>query len=70
MTATAHCTEVRFPEFSEVEDSETKRDSLLAHYHRLNDTYMVEVVRDEPKQSSYIDCLYDLVSSGRATDDE
>lgn len=70
MTATVHCTNVRFPGFSDVETFEGKRDLLLAYYHCLNDTYMVEVVRDEPTGSSYIDFLFQHILIDGVTDDE
>ena len=69
MTAIVPCTNVRFPEFAEVEESEAKRDFLIAHFHRLGDISMVKAIEEEPVGSSYIDCLYQLISSGGTTEE-
>lgn len=68
MTATVHCTDIRFPWFSEVEAWETKRDFLLDYFHRLSDISMVELIRDEPTESSYVEDLHRIISGGETTD--
>jgi len=69
-TATAHCTSVRFPEFSEVEDFETKRDFLLDYFHRLSDISMIQAIQDEPVGSSYVKSLYQIISGGGTTEED
>ena len=68
MTASVQCTTIRFPEFSEAENSETKRDFLLGYFHQLGDISMVQTVRDEPTGSSYVESLYLLISGGGTTE--